>query len=232
MNTITPPLSRRILPAISLFFYCMAAYIASNIILTTMYFCQIHEYWVAAAYARYTSNVIGDILLIISCVFYCINTYRVWREINSLKPWLSPEDANKIPSPGKAIAFLFIPLFNFYWIFIAVGKIPYYFNKAYQGEQEINPSPFKKFCICLVSFFLINLLSEVTIPVLLGFIDPLQFGLIFGLPIFGLLITLIIFFGLLIALCIFFVKHQLLYKRIMARREQGDPSRSISDQAS
>ncbi len=225
MNTITPPPSRRILPSISLFFYGMAAYIVALISFIAFHILGLNF---LIALLALLALFIGAILLIISSVFYYINTYRVWREINSLKPWLSPEDAKKVPSPGTAIALLFIPLFNFYWIFIAVGKIPYYFNKAYQGEQEINPSPFKKFCICLVSFFLINLLSEVIIPVLLGFIDPLQFGLIFGLPIFGLLITLIIFFGLLIALCIFFVKHQLLYKRIMAIREQGDPSRDLT----
>ncbi len=208
MNTITPPLSRRILPAISLFFYGLLTYIVAIIFMVVF---QNQGYALIALLPLF----IGAILLTISGVFYCINTYRVWREINSLKPWLSPEDAKKVPSPGTAIAFLFIPFFNIYWIFIAVGKIPYYYNKAYQGEQEINAFPFKQFCNCTVIYYILYILD---ILFILYNITPLPLELIF----------ISIYIVLAIASLIFYIQYQLLYKRIMAIREQGDPSRDLT----
>ena len=208
MNTITPPLSRRILPAISLYFYGLLAYIVAMIFMVVF---QNQGYALIALLPLF----IGAILLIISSVFYFINTYRVWREINSLKPWLSPEDAKKVPSPGTAIAFLFIPFFNIYWIFICIGKIPYYFNKAYQGEQEINAFPFKQFCNSTAAYYILYILYILHI---LYNITPLPLELIF----------ISIYIVLSIAIFIFWVQSQLLYKRIMAIREQGDPSRDLT----
>ena len=114
-------------------------------------------------------------------------------------------------------------MFNFYWIFIAVGKIPYYFNKAYpeelddQGDYKIKPATFKDCCTivaCYPIFTLFQIILMINFPGAdsdLRIIDNITYALL---------------------ALVFFLTIQELYKLIMARREQGDPSRSISDQAS
>ncbi len=235
MNTITPPLSRRILPTISLFFYGVAAY---SVALIPIVIFQIQGFPLIALLAL----LIGIILFTISFIFFSINTYRVWREINSLKPWLSPEDAKKVPSPGTAIAFLFIPLFNFYWIFIAVGKIPYYFNKAYQGEQKISSVPFKLFSHAhVIANLYIPIIETITIILVTIYDTRLVENLISSNPTSIIRRSLYdinadelscyfspIYIGAIIVSIIFWVQSQRLYKRIMAIREQGDPSRDLT----
>ena len=230
MNTITPPLSRRILPAIRLFFYGLLSHFVAMI---TMMVLLTQGYTVEAIF----TIAISIILFIISGVFFFINTYRVWREINSLKPWLSPEDAKKVPSPGTAIAFLLIPLFNYYWIFIAVGKIPYYFNKAYQGEQKISSVPFKLFCyFYVISDLYIPIIETTTmafgtraVETLISNPTSMQSRSLYDINAAELSYNFFpIYIVALIVTLFFWVQSQLLYKRIMAIREQGDPSRDLT----
>jgi hypothetical protein len=55
-------------------------------------------------------SILSGILIIISMVFYFVTLYKVWQAIQAIKPR---------SSPGKAVGFLFIPFFNWYWVFIA-----------------------------------------------------------------------------------------------------------------
>lgn len=72
-------------------------------------------------------------------LFYII-LYRVWKFViaKELELGIIPS----IPSAGKAIGYLFIPLFNFFWIFRAIGKLPMEINlvaKKYD-EQKVVPN--------------------------------------------------------------------------------------------
>jgi hypothetical protein len=63
----------------------------------------------------------GAILVISAHIYFVVVLYRVWEfSINeSFRLNLSPS----IETPGKAVGYLFIPFFNFYWIFVAYGKL-------------------------------------------------------------------------------------------------------------
>ena len=56
-------------------------------------------------------------LFLLALIFKCILLYRLWRLV-------PPEEA--ATTPGKAVGFLFIPLFNLYWNFIAYGELGKY----------------------------------------------------------------------------------------------------------
>lgn len=66
--------------------------------------------------------VVGFVLLIVATVYLMVLLYRIWKLVirESRSSGLQPS----IDSPGKAIGYLYIPLFNFYWVFVAVGKLP------------------------------------------------------------------------------------------------------------
>ncbi len=66
--------------------------------------------------------ILGSLLLMVSAIYFMVLLYQVWRFIidQSKAHNLTPS----IETPGKAIGFLFIPFFNFYWIFMAYGKLP------------------------------------------------------------------------------------------------------------
>ena len=44
------------------------------------------------------------------------------------RAWKAVQDDRVRTTPGKAVGFLFIPLFNFYWLFVAIGGYAGAFN--------------------------------------------------------------------------------------------------------
>ena len=70
-----------------------------------------------------TFMMIGIVVLIVGTIFGCILHYHLWKVI--------PEDIART-TPGKAVGFLFIPLFNFYWMFVSCLGLSKDLNKALQ----------------------------------------------------------------------------------------------------
>jgi hypothetical protein len=64
---------------------------------------------------------IGVVLLLSAHIYFVVILFRAWQfSINeSYLLNLNPS----IESAGKAVGYLFIPFFNFYWMFIAYGKL-------------------------------------------------------------------------------------------------------------
>jgi len=62
-----------------------------------------------------------------SWILFCILLYRFWKIV--------PEQNRKYRL-GYLIGFLFIPLFNFYWIFVAVNGLAKEFNRLYKGDKK------------------------------------------------------------------------------------------------
>jgi hypothetical protein len=75
--------------------------------------------------------VLGGALFILGIIFQLIMLYRIWYII---------QDGNVRTTPGKAVGFLFIPFFNFYWIFVAYYGLAVDFNRYIQ-EREYNIAP-------------------------------------------------------------------------------------------
>ncbi len=76
---------------------------------------------------------IGMIFGILSLIFGSIIFFHLWKfsieesELAGLAP--------SVNSPGRVLGFCFIPLFNFYWAFVAWGKLPKDLN-ALAGSRE------------------------------------------------------------------------------------------------
>jgi hypothetical protein len=62
------------------------------------------------------------------CVVQCMFIYKAWSSI---------QDGHVRTTPRKALGFMFIPLFNFYWIFQAVWGFAVDFNK-YAARNNVN----------------------------------------------------------------------------------------------
>jgi hypothetical protein len=74
------------------------------------------------------------VLMVLAIIYYCIFMYKIWSAIN---------DGTTSPTPGKAVGFLFIPYFNLGWIFIAISKYPYEYNR-YIARHNLGIAPMKK----------------------------------------------------------------------------------------
>jgi hypothetical protein len=88
--------------------------------------------------------VIGWIFLMVSAVFFYINLYRAWSCLQAGTPRTTP---------GKAVGFLFIPVFNLYWFFVAIAGLATDWNRIVAGYADLRAAPrlnatlFVLFCI-------------------------------------------------------------------------------------
>ena len=81
---------------------------------------------------------ISSILIIITFVLFYIILYRVWKFIIEKEHELGLTPS--IPSAGQAVGYLFIPLFNIYWLFKGIGKLPLEINivaKKYDLQKRV-----------------------------------------------------------------------------------------------
>ena len=69
---------------------------------------------------------IASIVMIICFVLFYIILYRLWKFIiaKAYELGITPS----IPTAGQAVGYLFIPFFNFYWLFKGIGKLPLEIN--------------------------------------------------------------------------------------------------------
>jgi hypothetical protein len=91
------------------------------------------------------------------------------------KAWAVIQDNNVSTTPEKAVGFVFIPLYNFYWIFKAWYGFARDYNRyiARNGLQapKMNEGLFLAFCILFIG---------ITVP-FLNYIAGLPFMVIFGI---------------------------------------------------
>jgi len=79
---------------------------------------------------------------ILNTVFIMMILHRAWKAI---------QDEHVPTTPGKAVGYLFIPLFNFYWVFVAIGGYAAAFN-AYAARhripaRQLSPALFYAHCV-------------------------------------------------------------------------------------
>lgn len=77
-------------------------------------------------------TIISFILMLIGMVFGLIYLHRAW-------VLLQPH--TKVSTPGKAVGFLFIPLFNLYWVFIAYWRWSQEWNRLVAASPSHPKSP-------------------------------------------------------------------------------------------
>lgn len=129
--------------------------------------------------ARYLPIVAGEIgwilfLLMGVCglaqgVIGLRKTYLAWKIIQPLR--LTDSSEVNMPTPGKAVGFLFIPIFHLYWIFVAFVGLANRSRKFYKIHQ-IKDRP-------MSSGLAIGLCVFILIFPLLFFSGPLMFFVLF-----------------------------------------------------
>jgi len=86
------------------------------------------------------SNVLASILSIGLIIVAFVILYRCWQAVQPLREY--DETEQRMPTPGKAIGFLFIPFFNFYWVFVAwvgLARRMQKLGNLYHKQVAINP---------------------------------------------------------------------------------------------
>ena len=76
-------------------------------------------------------DLIGALLVLCGSVFYLVALYKAWASI---------QDGHARTTPGKAVGFLFIPFYNFYWVFQAIPGFADDYN-AYLDRAKISAPP-------------------------------------------------------------------------------------------
>jgi uncharacterized membrane protein len=87
--------------------------------------------------------------------------FALWAIISIMilyyKMWDAIQDGNARTTPGKAVGFLFIPFFNFYWIFVAIYGFAKDYN-AYLVRHSLNSPKLAEglfLTMCIVPFGMI-----------------------------------------------------------------------------
>lgn len=87
----------------------------------------------------------GYLVTLLSVIPFYITLFRAWK-------CLQPGGMAR-STPGKAIGFMFIPFFNFYWIFIAIKGLATDWNRTVTTFEDLKAAPrfsegvFLTFCI-------------------------------------------------------------------------------------
>ena len=70
--------------------------------------------------------------------------YRAWKLI---------QPGNVRTTPGKAIGFLFIPFYNIYWMFVAIGGLPADWNRVMSSHSNLSQAPRLSTGLAITSLF-------------------------------------------------------------------------------
>lgn len=122
-----------------------------------------------------TMSVVGLLLLLGLMIYVLMKLYEAWKYIQPLS-YLIPS-REPIPSPEKAVGFLFIPLFNFYWAFTAW---PGLLERAQKMADNLNMKNIvfhPRYALGYVISFIIDCISALFIPY-----QPLWLSYAIGIP--------------------------------------------------
>ena len=91
--------------------------------------------------------------LLIGAIAFWVLIYKAWSAI---------QDNQARTTPGKAVGFLFIPLFNFYWLFVAIGSWGKEFN-GFAARRGVAFRASEGLFIAHCAFSLIPILAVVSL---------------------------------------------------------------------
>lgn len=74
-------------------------------------------------------SLLGIAMIIVNILFSCLLLYKSWQAIQGGQTRITPE---------KALGFIFIPVYNFYWYFIAYWAFARNYN-LYLQQKSIDP---------------------------------------------------------------------------------------------
>ena len=91
-------------------------------------------YWILLAASvplYFIKNYLGFLTAIAAVVLFCILLYKFWQII---------QDGRAQTTPGKAVGYMFIPFYNFYWNFVAIRGLAQDMNR-YCQERAVPVAP-------------------------------------------------------------------------------------------
>lgn len=91
--------------------------------------------------------------LLAASILLLIRLFKAWKVLQNISTRI------RMPSPGQAIGFLFIPFFNFYWAFIAFCKVSSLGDKLLKRPGSIQLWPFLTHCILNILGFIVVIAS-------------------------------------------------------------------------
>jgi hypothetical protein len=112
-----------------------------------------------------SGTLAASILLILLSGAAILYGLSIWY-ILLYKAWSVIQDSNANTTPGKAVGFIFIPVYNFYWIFKAWWGFARDYNR-YIERHNINTSKLKEglfLAFCILSIF--SMVISLPIPCL------------------------------------------------------------------
>jgi hypothetical protein len=144
-NNFSSPSNQQILAKITFRFW--VCFISSLAILPVFFIMGI------VGAAETTDEVIVEVcallaflVIAIASIFYLLFLYTVWQQI--------PPDIART-TPGKAVGFLFIPFFNFYWQFVAVYGLGKDLNQTLKQaglQPRVNEIVGLVYCVATVTY--------------------------------------------------------------------------------
>jgi len=102
--------------------------------------------------------LIGSLFFLTGFILCLVKMHRAWQVV---QPAAGLGRGLNVPTPGQAIGFLFIPLFNFYWMFVAfVGLMDA--ADALREKYQPREAPFgggtaATYCVCSILICLVSL---------------------------------------------------------------------------
>lgn len=114
--------------------------------------------------------LLGWAAMLVSAILFYIYIYRAWYCL---------QKGGAQTSPGKAVGFMFIPLFNIYWVFIAINGLPKDWNRIVASYEDLKAAPKlgeTTFLLCCIGMFF---------PPLLVMVFPMMSQLCKGINFFA-----------------------------------------------
>ncbi len=103
-----------------------------------------------------TFGIIGTVMYLV--LFVCSIISMIYFYILLYRSWDCLRCGNPRTTPGQAIGMLFIPLYNIYWLFVAINGLPQDWNRVMASHDDLKAAPrmsegvFLTFCICSLIF--------------------------------------------------------------------------------
>lgn len=109
---------------------------------------------IGSAFGSSASSIAGVALMILSMIVLAVSSVISW--ISSLvllyQYWKLLPAEEAVTTPAKAVGYLFIPIFNLYWIFTAYGKLGASIDKLLNKNRSIC----KNICYAYAIFFALS----------------------------------------------------------------------------
>jgi hypothetical protein len=113
----------------------------------------------------------GVICSFLAQLFFLMNLYRGWSCLRAGAPRTTP---------GSAVGLLFVPLYNFYWIFVAVAGLPKDWNRIVSQYEDLRNAPRLS-----ENVFLLYAIGMFVAPLALIMIFPMMSQLCQGINFFA-----------------------------------------------